>query len=138
MRYTIPMIILLLASCHTLDFDPLKAHAPYPYDMHTTETLPVEVFRDGTSIAIVNATAQSWEAPTIWINQRFSATLKQLVAGQTVQVDLSKFRDDIGESYPAGGLWSTRRSMPMRLVEVQAVPGEPLVGFVAIRQSSRD
>jgi hypothetical protein len=106
--------------------------------MHTTETLPVEVFRDGTSIAIVNATAQSWEAPTIWINQRFSATLKQLVAGQTVQVDLSKFRDDIGESYPAGGLWSTRRSMPMRLVEVQSAPGEPLVGFVAIRQNRHE
>lgn len=138
MRYTIPMLVLLLASCNTPDFDPMKAHAPYPYDMHTTETLPVEVFRDGTSISIVNATAQSWDSPTIWINQRFSTKLKQLTAGQTVKLSLWKFRDDIGESYPAGGLWTTRRSMPMRLVEAQAMPGEPLVGFIAIRQNESE
>jgi hypothetical protein len=138
MRYTIPMLVLLLASCNTPDFDPSKAHAPYPYDMHTTETLPVEVFRDGTSISIVNATAKSWDSPTIWINQRFSTKLKQLTAGQTVKLSLWKFRDDIGESYPAGGLWTTRRSMPMRLVEAQAMPGEPLVGFIAIPQNQNE
>ncbi|MDP6479520.1 MAG: hypothetical protein QGI75_05695 [Phycisphaerales bacterium] len=133
MRSIVPVAVLLLASCNRPDFDPSKAHSPYPYDLHTTETLPVEVFRDGTTISIVNASARSWDAPTIWINQSFSAPLARLAAGQTVQMSLSSFRDNIGETFPAGGFLSTRRSMPVRLVEAQSAPGEPLIGFISIR-----
>ncbi len=136
MRSIVPLMVLLLASCHHPDFDPSKAHAPYPYELHSTETLPVEVFRDGTTITIVNATARSWDTPTIWINQRFSAPIRHLAAGQTVQMSLSSFRDNIGETFPAGGFLSIRRSMPVRMVEVQPAPGEPLIGFIAIRQGS--
>ena len=138
MRLIISMLVLLLVSCLAPDFDPSRARAAYPYELHTTETLPVEVFRDGTTISIVNATARSWDAPTIWLNQSYSAQIARLAAGQTVQMDLTTFRDNIGETYPAGGLWSSRRSMPVRLVEVQPVPGEPLIGFVAIRPSESE
>ncbi|MDP6601078.1 MAG: hypothetical protein QGH76_02135 [Phycisphaerales bacterium] len=133
MRSIIPVVVLLLASCHRPDFDPSRAHEAYPYELHTTETLPVEVFRDGTTLSIVNATARSWDAATIWINQSYSAPIARLAAGQTVHMSLSSFRDNIGETFPAGGFLSTRRSMPVRLVEVQPAPGEQMIGFVAIR-----
>jgi hypothetical protein len=53
-------------------------------------------------------------------------------------MDLNSFRDDIGERYPAGGLWSSRRSLPVRMVELQSDPGAPMIGFVAIRQNEAE
>jgi hypothetical protein len=138
MRWIIPVLLVLLTSCMAPDFDPSRARAAYPYELHTTETVPVEVFRDGTTISIVNATARSWEAPILWLNQSYSAPIARLAAGQTIQMDLKSFRDDIGERYPAGGLWSSRRSLPVRMVELQSDPGAPLIGFVAIRQSDSE
>ncbi|MCP4758066.1 MAG: hypothetical protein GY894_07650 [Planctomycetes bacterium] len=126
----------LIQGCHHTDFDPSLANAAYPIELHTTDTIPVEVFRDGTAISIVNATAYGWENPTIWINQRFSTTVPRLLAGQTLSIDLSVFRDNIGESFPAGGFLATRRPMPVTLVEVQPAADEPLVGFVAVRRET--
>ena len=137
LRMLLP-VVLLCGACHSPDFDPAQAHAAYPYDLHTTDTIPVEVFRDGTTISIVNATAQAWESPTIWINQRFSAAAGPIAAGQTLQLDLNGFRDNIGESFPAGGLFTTRRTMPVRLVELQPAPESHLVGFIAIRQTEHE
>jgi len=121
--------------CHHTDFDPNLAGPPYPYALHTTDTLSVEVFRDNTDITIVNATAESWTDAVLWINQRFSLPIRRIDAGERVTLDLSSFRDDIGESFPAGGMFATRRNMPVRLVELQTEPEGPLVGFVSIRQS---
>ncbi|MDP7029195.1 MAG: hypothetical protein QF733_03140 [Phycisphaerales bacterium] len=127
--------VVTAAGCHRPDFNPALARAAYPYDLHSTDTIPIEVFRDGTTISIVNSTASGWHDAIIWINQRFSAPLPSLRAGQTLQMELSAFRDDIGESFPAGGMWATRRSMPVRLVELQGAADQPLVGIIAIRQT---
>jgi hypothetical protein len=136
LRHLPPLLLAgaLIQGCHHPDFNPALAHSAYPSELHTTDTIPVEVFRDGSSIVIVNATAYGWEHPTIWINQRFSRTVPQLAAGQTISVDLSSFRDNIGESFPAGGFLATRQAMPVTLVEVQASEGQPLLGFVAVRR----
>ena len=125
--------ILPMPGCHRPDFDPAQARAPYPRDLHSTDTVGVEVFRDHTRIEIVNATATTWGPSTIWLNQRYSATIGGLAAGQSIWMDLVGFRDNIGERYPAGGTWSTQKTVPVRLVELQPGAGEPLVGFVAIR-----
>jgi hypothetical protein len=135
MRMLLLVMILLPMACHRPDFDPSKARAAYPYDLHSTDTIPVEVFRDGTTISIVNSTANAWVNATVWINQRFSAPIAALSAGQTINMDLFGFRDNIGEAFPAGGLWATRRPMPVRLVELQAAADQPLVGLIAIRQN---
>ncbi len=131
----VAVVAAAVAGCHQPNFTPSLARAAYPYDLHSTDTIPIEVFRDGTTISIVNSTASAWQDAIIWINQRFSAPLSSLRAGETVQMELSTFRDDIGESFPAGGMWATRRSMPVRLVELQAAPDQPLVGIIAIRQT---
>ncbi len=134
-RMTVAATVVVVAGCHQPNFNPELARGAYPYDQHSTDTVPIEVFRDGTTISIVNSTASGWHDATVWINQRFSAPLPSLRAGQTLEMELSTFRDDIGESFPAGGMWATRRSMPVRLVELQSGPDQPLVGIIAIRQA---
>jgi len=129
------LAMIWIGGCNQPDFNPNLARGAYPYALHTTETLSVEVFREGTDIVIVNATAESWSDATLWINQRFSLPIEGLEAGETRKLSLDRFRDDLGESFPAGGLFATRRSMPVRLVELQAEEDGPLVGFIAIRQS---
>ena len=44
---------LLAAGCNLPNFDPAKASVPYPFELHTTNVLPIQVFRDGTEIEIV-------------------------------------------------------------------------------------
>lgn len=127
------IVPLILAACHRPDFDPAQARSPYPRDLHSTDTVGVEVFRDDATIEIVNATATSWGPAIIWLNQRYSAPISGLDAGQSLRMDLVSFRDNIGERYPAGGIWSVRKTVPVRLVELQPGEGEPLVGFIAIR-----
>ncbi len=135
MRYVLMLSALLLAGCHTPDFDPSRARGAYPYELHSTDTIPVEVFRDGTDITVVNSTARSWQAATMWINQRFSASMPSLRAGQSITMSLNNFYDDLGVTYPAGGLFATRRRMPVRLVEIQMQDEAPLIGLIAIRQT---
>ena len=47
---------LVPAACNTPNFDPAKSTREYPLELHTTTTLPIQVFRDGTTIEIVNST----------------------------------------------------------------------------------
>jgi len=131
-------ILLLLAAlsccgCNQPNFDPAYATRPYPFQLHTTDTLPIQVFRDGTSLEIVNSTNESWGASMIWVNQQYGHELPGLAPGQRVTFNLFDFRNDLGESFNAGGPFRTREPTPVRLVEIQPGEGQPLVGFVAIR-----
>jgi len=131
-------ILLLLAAlacggCNQPNFDPAYATRPYPFQLHTTDTLPIQVFRDGTSLEIVNSTNESWGASMIWVNQQYAHELPGLAPGQRVTFNLFNFRNDLGESFNAGGPFRTREPTPVRLVELQPGEDQPLVGFVAIR-----
>jgi hypothetical protein len=128
----LPLCTVLLGACNFRGYDADLAGPVYPFALHTTDTLDVQVFRDGTDITIVNATATAWPASRIWLNQRFSRSIEGLAAGQTISLNLFTFWDEDGESYPGGGFLSTRTSMPVRLVEIGSGQDTPLIGFIAI------
>ncbi|MCH2141489.1 MAG: hypothetical protein MK077_00605 [Phycisphaerales bacterium] len=135
MRFLLIIAMGLLGGCHTPDFEISRARAAYPYDLHTTDTTPIEVFRDGTELTVVNSTANHWPACVMWINQRFSAPMPAMRAGQMVTLSLDNFYDDLGVVFPSGGLFAIRRPMPVRLVELQLNEEVPMIGLVAIRKS---
>ena len=118
--------------CNFPNFDPKLAMRPYPFDLHTTEVVPIQVFRDGTDIEIVNSTDRTWTDATIWVNQRYAAPLKSLKPGQRVNMDLFTFRDDIGEQFRAGGLFRTRPASKVELIEIQEAKGMPMLGMISI------
>ena len=118
--------------CNAPNFDPKLATRPYPFDLHTTDVVPIQVFRDGTTIEIVNSTDRTWSDATIWVNQRYAAPLKSLQPGQRVSMDLFLFRDDIGEQFRAGGLFRTRPAAKVELIEIQEAEGMPMIGMISI------
>jgi len=123
---------LLAAGCNLPNFDPAKASVPYPFELHTTNVLPIQVFRDGTEIEIVNSTDMEWTDVTIWINQRYACPLAELGPGQRVRMDLFAFRDDIGEQFRAGGLLRTRPASKIELIEIQPALDQPMVGLISV------
>jgi hypothetical protein len=127
------LLALLPAACNTPNFDPSKATREYPFELHTTATLPIQVFRDGTTIEIVNSTDNHWGESSLWINQQYMRLISGLAPGQRLTLDLNDFRNDIGEVFRAGGFFRTRQPTPVRLVEIQPGEGQPLIGFVTIR-----
>ena len=135
MRQRLLAVMLIagaLAGCPSVRYDPLRASRPYPRDLHTTHTVDIQVFRDSTSIELVNATPRSYENFELWINQRYRRRIDSLPAGATIKVSLWRFFDERGETLNAGGLLATDLPTPVYLVEIQEAEDQPLVGLIAI------
>ena len=125
-------MLMLTSGCNSPNFNPKLAVRPYPFELHTTDVVPIQVFRDGTNIEIVNSTDRTWSDATIWVNQRYAAPLKSLKPGQRVSMDLFSFRDDIGEQFRAGGLLRTRPAAKVELIEIQENDDMPMVGLISV------
>jgi hypothetical protein len=121
------------AGCRGPVFVPEQATRDYPLDKHTTDTVDIQVFRDGPWIEVVNSTAQSYHDFELWINQRFVRRVDRMAAGETVRLRLTEFFDERGESVVAGGFFRTRAATPVRLVQIQPDPDEQMIGLISIR-----
>jgi len=133
------LIILALAASTTLAacarelYVPERATRPYPFELHSTDTVDMQVFRDHENIEIVNTTATTYTDVDVWINQRYVRRVDAIHAGQSVTVSLWDFSDQWGGVFNAGGVWRTLEPTPVRLVELQTSEDGPLVGLIAIR-----
>jgi len=123
----------LHAGCASRDFDPEMATRAYPSELHTTNTVNIQVFRDNTKLEIVNATAMTYEDADVWINQRYVAPAGTLEAGSRKVIQLDKFHDIRGEVFRAGGFFREVEPEPVRMVELQVGEAEPLIGLITIR-----
>ena len=129
---TVAGVSLFFASCHPPRYLPEKATAAYPEHLHATSSTNIQAFRDGQWILIVNATATSYYEPKIWINQQYVSSIPELLAGETIVLSLWDFRNQLGESFNAGGLLRTSIPTPVRMAEIQINDQEPLVGMISI------
>ena len=125
--------LLALAACEQVRYDPGRATRPYPFELHTTEVVDIQVFREEQNLVIVNSTARSYSGFDIWVNQRFMLHVDHCPAGHTLVLRLDEFFDERGDAIIAGGFWRSREATPVRLVEAQPGPGEPLVGLIVLR-----
>jgi hypothetical protein len=127
-----PMILMIAATgCRQL-YNPRMAAPPYPEELHTTQTIDMQVFRDGESITIVNATPRSFRDIDIWINKRFTQPVDELLAGGSVRLSIWDFWDVRGERMIGGGFFATDDPTPVLLVQIQTSDTEPLLGLVTI------
>ena len=130
--------VVFAAGCGRTLYDPAKATRPYPAHLHRADSVDVQVFREGTNIELVNATARSYRDFDLWINQRYVAQVDALPAGETVRLSLRGFRDERGEQLNAGGFWRTKEPTPVRLVQIQLADDQPMIGLVTIRAEEVD
>jgi len=103
-------------------------------DLHKPNSVPIQVIRTDQFIDIVNSTADDYNNPTLWVNQRYSKEIPTLHAGATMRVNLWYLRDSYGEQFNAGGVWRTDQPTPLVLAELQIAEGVNLVGLVVIGQ----
>ena len=125
-------IILLLTACHNPSGNPALASVPYPMNLHISNSVPIQVIRDGEFVKIVNSTADDYSGATLWVNQRYSCKLSPLYAGNTMRLNLWTLRDSFGEMFNAGGIWRTDEPTVLVIAELQIAEDEPLVGLVVI------
>jgi hypothetical protein len=114
-------------------YQPQLATRPYPHELHSTQTVDIQVFRQGEKLVIVNSTARSYSGFDLWVNQRYVHHVDALPAGRTIELSLWEFRDERGDVFNAGGFWRSTEPTPVRLVEAQPGPEAPLVGLITIR-----
>ncbi len=119
-------------------YDISRATRPYPADLHTTDTVDMQVFRDGTRIEIVNSTARSYSDFNLWINQRYVRRVESLPAGRSITLSLWDFWDKRGEVFYSGGFFASYKPAPLRLVEIQASEDQPMVGLITLRGEDED
>lgn len=124
---------LLPAACTPKMYDPGQATRAYPRNLHTTQTVDMQVFRRDTDIEIVNTTATSYADFDLWINRRYVRHVDALPAGKTITLSLWDFHDEFGDRFNAGGFFREYEPTPVRLVQIQPTADQPLVGLISIR-----
>lgn len=125
-------MVLTSPGCEPPRFVPDMATRPYPRELHRTEVVDIQVFRDGPHLVLVNSTARSYQNFELWVNQRYVHRIESLPAGKRLTVSLWDFFDERGERLNAGGLFRTTEPTPVRLVELQPSPDSPMIGLIAI------
>jgi hypothetical protein len=128
------LVVLTLASCERQRYFPDRAGPPYPFHLHVADAVDIQVFREGTSIEVVNATPHGFRDFKLWINQRYAMRVDRLDPGQTRRFSLWDFYDERGEVMNAGGFFRTYEPDPVRLVQIQLDEESPLIGLVTIRR----
>lgn len=122
-----------LAGCESVRYEPGNATRAYPFSQPQARVIEAQVFNNGESITIVNATTESFGPVDVWLNQRYLHRLKAgLAAGAVTEIPLTGFWDLRGEGPFPGGLLRYYPPTPVRLVQLQTAPDAPLVGLVAI------
>jgi len=125
--------LLGAGACSPIPYEPQLATDPYPRQLHTPERIvDIEVFRDGDTLVLVNATPTSYQNVRVWLNQRFMLEVESIPAGQKTHLPLSGFWDRWGGSPERGGLLRRFDPTPIRLAQIEVDANSPLVGLVVI------
>ncbi|MGI9013169.1 MAG: hypothetical protein ACR2GY_02860 [Phycisphaerales bacterium] len=138
-RLTCALLLLTTAvagsGCQRGRYNPSKATQPYPDQLHSNESVDIQVFRNDQKITLYNATANSYHDFDVWINQRYVTHVDALPAGGRVKLSLWDFWDERGEVIDAGGIFRVYEPTPVRLVQIQMSETEPLIGLITIRDN---
>lgn len=123
--------LLLLAACAGGERDIVNGPV-YPASPQAS-VVDIQVLRDGTTAALTNTTVQTFTDARLWANQWYSLELASLKPGETITVDLARFKDRYGNPFRAGGFWAADN--PEKLVLMQIEQGDKLTGLVVIGQA---
>lgn len=126
--------VLAISACATKPT--ARVFAPkYPEDVARTQTLDVQVKREGTQIRVINTSSRTLGPGRMWINMRFSRDVDSLAPSQELELDLREFRDDLGDVFRAGGFFSKEK--PDAVVLVQWQTDNQMLGLVAVAEEAR-
>lgn len=99
--------------------------------------LPIQVIRRGTTISLTNTSAHAFGASVVWVNRRYSRPIAGFKLGETLVLELSEFRDEYGEPFPAGGFFARETPAKVVLTQIESAGedgAQALTGLVTIGQ----
>lgn len=111
----------------------------YPEAAAKAGVADIQVFRRGTRLQFTNSTARSFPASRLWLNMRFSRAIDAVPIGGRVDVDLREFVDHYGQTFRAGGFFSSEPPKPVVLAQIELAgdDGTPqLVTLVVVSDDS--
>lgn len=108
----------------------IDALEKFPQAKDRGASADIQVTRDVTTISFTNTTAQDLPEGVVWVNSAFSREFPGLGVGESITLSLGEFRNRYGETFRAGGFFSTER--PDVLVRVQVETVDELVGLTVI------
>ncbi len=103
----------------------------YPAEKAQNAVVDAQVRREEASITIVNTSARPLPESTLWLNGQYGRPIPALDVGRTLNLDLSTFKNEYGESFRAGGFFATER--PDTIVLAQIELESELVGLVVVQ-----
>ncbi len=121
-----------IAGCRQFPYEPQKAGSAYPFFLPTGPTERIQVFSDGITLELVNASGRSFRDFDLWVNQRYSRFVERLDAGQTLRLPVDTFWDHLGEGPQTGGFFASAAPTPIALVQIQVDEVSPLVGLISV------
>jgi hypothetical protein len=136
MRTLLPVLAAFLCACSAGPNVPPEGRT-LPPDLNQSRVLDIQVQRAGTRLVLTNTTTEPLPAGTFWINGRYSAPVGPLGVGQSLTLDLRRFRDQFGERFRAGGFFAAQEPEPVVLAqwEIPRPDGSSeLVGLIAIAE----
>lgn len=105
----------------------------YPTDISQSDTLDIQVFRRGTRLIATNTSARAFGPSRIWINQEFSLPIDEFGVGKTLELELTRFENDLGKRFRAGGFFATLSPKRVVLVQLQEPDADDLFGFIMVQ-----
>ncbi len=126
------LIASALCGCGANLYDPKLATRAYPEALVQSEVVQIQAVPKETTLQIINATATQYNNIDVWVNRRFVQHVDVLLPGQTIELQIDKFRDVWGQCPQPGGFWRTRAPTPLVLVQIQRSESTTLVGLVTV------
>lgn len=128
---------LTLPGCLSNQVQQVRNTPPYPTDKAQSDTLDIQVFRRGTRLIATNTSAQAFGPSIVWINQEFSLPVNGFDVGQTLDLPLTEFKNNLGKRFRAGGFFATLSPKPVVLVQLESPEESSLQGFVIVDDEPR-
>ena len=142
-RSFIPVTALLigvsaLAGCGLFSGDGSPTQlAVFPEAAEQTRTLDIQVFRRGTELVATNTSAIRFGPSRMWLNQEFSRPIDGFGVGETLELELTQFKNDSGKRFRAGGFFATLSPKPVVLVQLQPDGEADLWGLIIVEDEPR-
>lgn len=95
----------------------------YPSMKDRRGALDIQARLEGRRLSFVNTTPRTLPAGRVWLNAWYSAPVGETPVGAAVEIPLSAFRDEHGESIRGGGFFASEAPERITLVERESEDG---------------
>ncbi|MEO0964880.1 MAG: hypothetical protein AAFY08_07140 [Planctomycetota bacterium] len=115
------------------------ARLDYPRDAEQGPPIEAVVIHLGSVIRVTNQTAETIDAPRLWLNQRYVADLAEPIApGQTAKLQLTSFVNQYERPFPIDTFFKPDSGFPVVLLETHDPRGDLRRAMMAQPTRERD